>query len=69
MTSCCRTATDPTRGYVLLPTTADATPGLPQRLRASGATAHLTKPLDVRRVLEVLDDLRSPGAADPIRWS
>jgi PAS domain S-box-containing protein len=36
--------------------TADATPGLIRPLQAAGATAHLTKPLDVKQVLQVIDD-------------
>ena len=35
---------------------ADATPGQAERLRGEGAQEHLTKPLDVRRLLEVLRD-------------
>jgi signal transduction histidine kinase/CheY-like chemotaxis protein len=35
--------------------TADATPGLSSRLKASGARGCLTKPLDVHEVLDVLD--------------
>jgi len=34
---------------------ADATAGQMSRLLAAGATDNLTKPLDVRRVLEVVD--------------
>jgi len=33
---------------------ADATPGQVERLRGEGAQEYLTKPLDVRRLLEVL---------------
>jgi signal transduction histidine kinase/ActR/RegA family two-component response regulator len=36
---------------------ADATPGLIQRLRASGASAYLTKPIDVAEILQLLDDI------------
>lgn len=36
--------------------TADATPGLELRLKRLGAAAFLTKPLDVRRLIEVLSD-------------
>jgi len=35
---------------------ADATPGQADRLRGEGAQEYLTKPLDVRRLLEVLRD-------------
>lgn len=38
---------------------ADATYGQMRRLLASGATAYLTKPLDLRQVLEVLDQTLS----------
>jgi CheY-like chemotaxis protein len=34
---------------------ADATPGQVQRLLAAGATAYLTKPIDVRDLLRILD--------------
>jgi signal transduction histidine kinase/CheY-like chemotaxis protein len=43
------------RGIPTVVVTADATPGLARRLKASGASACLTKPLDVREVLEVFD--------------
>jgi CheY-like chemotaxis protein len=36
---------------------ADATPGQVQRLLAAGAHEYLTKPLDVRRLLTVIDEL------------
>jgi CheY-like chemotaxis protein len=36
---------------------ADATAGQIDRLLAAGATAYLTKPLDVRRFLEMIDDM------------
>jgi signal transduction histidine kinase/ActR/RegA family two-component response regulator len=36
---------------------ADATPGQVQRLLAAGARAYLTKPLEVRQLLEILDDI------------
>ncbi len=36
---------------------ADATPGTPGRLLANGAADYLTKPLDVRRLLAVIDSL------------
>jgi len=44
-----------TRGVPTVVLTADATPGLSQRLRAAGARALLTKPLDIARVLELVD--------------
>ena len=36
---------------------ADATPGQVERLLAAGARAYLTKPLDVRELLRLLDEL------------
>jgi PAS domain S-box-containing protein len=38
---------------------ADATSGQAQRLLAAGATAYLTKPIDVRQLLDVLDEALS----------
>jgi CheY-like chemotaxis protein len=35
---------------------ADATPGQIQRLLSAGAAAYLTKPIDVRDLLRLLDD-------------
>ncbi len=35
---------------------ADATPGQIRHLLAAGATAYLTKPLDVRQLLRLLDE-------------
>jgi signal transduction histidine kinase/CheY-like chemotaxis protein len=44
---------------------ADATPGQVQRLLAAGARAYLTKPLDVRQLLALLDEtLPTEGASD-----
>src|SRR5262249_21131412 len=37
--------------------TADASPGVTKRMQAAGATACLSKPLDIQRVLELIDDL------------
>ena len=42
---------------------ADATPGHVERLRAAGADAYLTKPLDVQQFLGVLDELIGKAAA------
>lgn len=45
--------------------TADATPGLARRLKAAGAAAVLTKPLNVKEVLHLVDELLSrPGKDD-----
>jgi CheY-like chemotaxis protein len=35
---------------------ADATPGQVRRLLTAGATAYITKPIEVREILSVLDD-------------
>jgi PAS domain S-box-containing protein len=42
--------------------TADGTPGLNRRLRAAGATACLTKPLDINQVLQLMDELLASRA-------
>lgn len=44
---------------------ADATPGQMRRVLASGASAYLTKPLDLKHVLEVIERLLGPGRAEP----
>jgi CheY-like chemotaxis protein len=51
-----------TRTIPAVVVTADATPGIARRLQASGATACLTKPLDVGDVLRVLDELLAAPA-------
>jgi signal transduction histidine kinase/CheY-like chemotaxis protein len=49
--------TDPrTRDIPTIMLSADATPGEIQRLRAAGATDYLTKPLDVEKLLHILDE-------------
>jgi len=40
---------------------ADAMPAQRQRLLASGAIAYLTKPVDVRQLLQLIDDRLNPG--------
>ncbi len=45
-----------TRDIPVAVISADATPGQIRRLLANGACAYLTKPLDVKQLLEVLDD-------------
>jgi|GEM_PF-2310674 len=42
---------------------ADASPGQRRRLEEAGAAEYLTKPLDVRRFLEILDGILLPEAA------
>jgi CheY-like chemotaxis protein len=44
---------------------ADATPGQAGCLRAEGARDHLTKPLDIRRLVEVVVAALSPATAGP----
>jgi PAS domain S-box-containing protein len=53
-----------TRTIPAVVVTADATPGIARRLQASGATACLTKPLDVGDVLRVLDELLGTPVED-----
>ncbi len=53
-----------TRTIPAVVVTADATPGLVRRLQAAGATACLTKPLDVGDVLRVLDELLGTPVED-----
>jgi CheY-like chemotaxis protein/anti-sigma regulatory factor (Ser/Thr protein kinase) len=58
---------DPTtRSLPVVVMTADATPGLARRLKAAGATGYLTKPLNVKEVLQLVDDLLNarPGGLD-----
>jgi len=45
---------------------ADATPGQVRRLTASGACAYLTKPLDVRQVLQLMDEQLVDGQPGPV---
>jgi CheY-like chemotaxis protein len=54
-----------TRAIPVVVLSADATPSRIKRLLAAGARTYLTKPLDVRQLLEVLEDLTSPGSRDP----
>jgi CheY-like chemotaxis protein len=49
-----------TRQIPVVVLTADATPAQMRRLLASGATAYLTKPVDVRDVFAVLDSVLDP---------
>ncbi len=44
---------------------ADATPGQIRRMRAAGARAYLTKPLDARWFLNLLDEVLSQGLETP----
>jgi CheY-like chemotaxis protein len=45
-----------TQSIPVIMVSADATPGQVQRLLAAGATAYLTKPLDVAKLLRVVDN-------------
>jgi CheY-like chemotaxis protein len=52
------------RSIPVIVLSADATPGQVRRVLASGATAYLTKPLDLHKVLTTLDQvLLSPAPA------
>src|SRR5258708_38527030 len=42
--------------------TADATPEQSRQLKASGAVAYLTKPIEIRQVLSLIDDRLRSGA-------
>jgi CheY-like chemotaxis protein len=53
-----------TRAIPVVVVTADATPGTAVRLKAAGAVGVLTKPIDVRGVLGVLDSLLGDGPAE-----
>lgn len=56
---------DPTtRSIPIVVVTADATPGTARRLKAAGAVGVLTKPIDVRGVLGVLDSLLADSAPE-----
>jgi PAS domain S-box-containing protein len=51
-----------TRAIPVIVLSADATPGQIRRLKASGAAAYLTKPLDLSAVLATLDGALKPAA-------
>jgi len=51
-----------TRAIPVAVLSADATPAQMKRLRAAGAIAYLTKPLDVSQVLQLLDDTLAKGS-------
>jgi len=52
-----RLSADPrTRGIPVVILSADATPGQIKRLLEQGAREYLTKPLDIRQVLALVDD-------------
>jgi signal transduction histidine kinase/ActR/RegA family two-component response regulator len=65
-----RLKADPeTRDTPVIMLSADASPGQIQRLREAGAATYLTKPLDLRQLLDAvaehLGGLPGPGAPDP----
>jgi PAS domain S-box-containing protein len=51
-----------TRHLPVIVVSADATAGQPQRLLDAGAQGYLTKPLDVRRFIDVVDETLAAGA-------
>lgn len=53
-----------TREIPVLVLSADATPAQIDRMRAAGARAYLTKPFDIKRVVELLNEIL-PGAVSP----
>jgi PAS domain S-box-containing protein len=54
-----------TAGIPVVVISADATPGQIERWLADGAQAYLTKPLDVPRLLQVVDQIFTEGVARP----
>jgi len=52
-----------TRGIPVVMLSADATPRQVERLREAGAVEYLTKPLDVRRFLQVVEETLEEGTA------
>ncbi len=63
-----RLQADPrTRGIPVIIISADATPGEVERLLAAGASAYLTKPIDTRELLKIIDANQSSRAEAPTR--
>jgi signal transduction histidine kinase/CheY-like chemotaxis protein len=54
-----------TRAIPVVVVSADATPGQVRRMRDRGAADYLTKPLDIRRFLQVLDGVIEPDQPQP----
>ena len=52
-----------TRPIPIVVLTADATPGLERRLKAAGATGCLTKPINIREVIDLIDAMLSKRSA------
>jgi CheY-like chemotaxis protein len=62
-----RLQSDPAfNGTPVIVLSADATAGRVERLLETGATAYLSKPIDVRRFLEVIDEHAPPMAVGTI---
>ncbi len=57
--------TPETRHIPVIVISADATPGQTERLRTAGAWQYLTKPLDVKKFLSLLDEALKGRDADP----
>jgi CheY-like chemotaxis protein len=55
-----------TRSIPVVILSADANPRHIQRLRDAGAAAYLTKPIDVARLLDIVDDLARSAHISPI---
>jgi signal transduction histidine kinase/ActR/RegA family two-component response regulator len=55
-----------TRSIPVVVVSADATTGQMQRLQSAGATAYLTKPFNVRELLDTVTQLVGSGVVDPI---
>jgi signal transduction histidine kinase/response regulator RpfG family c-di-GMP phosphodiesterase len=53
-----------TRGIPVTILSADATPGQIHRLQAAGAREYLTKPLDVKQIIELLEDTLRPEQSE-----
>ncbi|MDR7498020.1 MAG: response regulator, partial [Armatimonadota bacterium] len=51
----CLRAEPRTRGLPVVVISADVTPGQMDRMLGAGVAAYLTKPIDVRRLMEIID--------------
>ncbi len=56
-------ADEATAGLRIVMVSADATPGQVRTLRRAGADDFLPKPLDLHRLLELVDEVRSAAAS------
>ena len=50
-----------TEGIPVVMVSADATPNQVDRMLAAGARSYMTKPVDVRRLLSLLDEMTAPA--------